>query len=394
MKRLFLLLIGLSILIGACDSGGGAVVFAPTPRPPDLSPQRYQHPSGVFTIDVPRHWATFTQAEPDLAAAAFSPPGSTQPRLTVAVIQLPPDLTETDIAALIEVYQREIRPDASRYQQQSRQAINGETWRLTGLRIDTGGLAQQVNTFVEKQGTTFSVLDVLVTTEDAGLIDLENAINTLRIDPEATLEPAPLTRLTSVDFSRLEAVNVTSWNTDDGVYFVTGEVANQDAGTLRSVPVRVELLAANGQTVLEATDNTMGYGILPGGFAPFSLRFGQGKPAEAVNYRLTVGDANWQAQAVPTIYSTPELTWEDTQSFTPEGDMLIEGTVTNVSDFTAFAPITAVTVFDGRQQVIAAAFTELDTLAPGESAPYSLRVNDMGGEAVNYIIEVQASADG
>ena len=76
MRRLLILL---TLFLTGC--GSGAVVFAPTPPPPDLSPLRYEHPSGAFSVVVPRNWPVFTQHATTLAAASFSPPDSGDPLL-------------------------------------------------------------------------------------------------------------------------------------------------------------------------------------------------------------------------------------------------------------------------------------------------------------------------
>ncbi|HLV36001.1 MAG TPA: hypothetical protein VKY59_12835, partial [Spirillospora sp.] len=128
MRYLLLLLI---LWLAGC--GSGAVMFAPTPLPPDLSPLRYEHPSGVFAVTVPRHWPAFTQHATTLAAASFAPPGSPSPLVTLAVVNLgqPPD--SSAFSDLINRYQREIRADALRYKEESRQAMGDGSWRMTGL---------------------------------------------------------------------------------------------------------------------------------------------------------------------------------------------------------------------------------------------------------------------
>ena len=69
-------------------------------------------------------------------------------------------------------------------------------------------------------------------------------------------------------------------------------------------------------TVLGAVDQVMGYGIPPGGFAPFSLRFGQGQPSLATTYTLTLGGEDWQpASTEPVIYGQNEMTWTDESRF-------------------------------------------------------------------------------
>ena len=51
-------------------------------------------------------------------------------------------------------------------------------------------------------------------------------------------------------------------------------------------------------------------------------------------------------------------------------------------------------MFDDIGRVIAAGFadTEVEVLAAGESASFSIAVPELGGEAINYLVNVQAFA--
>ena len=114
--RWFLFLI---FLLAGCS--GGAVVFAPTPAPPDLSPLHYDHPSGAFSVDVPRQWPVFAQNTTTLAAASFAPPDSLTPPLTFAVVKLS-DSAES-FSDILNRYQITIRADLSHYKEVSREAM-------------------------------------------------------------------------------------------------------------------------------------------------------------------------------------------------------------------------------------------------------------------------------
>ncbi len=60
-----------------------------------------------------------------------------------------------------------------------------------------------------------------------------------------------------------------------GVFFITGEVANYGGAPVANVPVQAVLSTDEQMGASEALDVVMGYAIPPGGFAPFSLRFGE-----------------------------------------------------------------------------------------------------------------------
>ncbi len=379
----------LGVLIAGCSSG--AVVFAPTPPAADLSPMRYDHPSGAFSVVVPRNWSVRMQNTVTLATAAFAAPEDIEPLVSFAVINLGRDLNVDDLGDIIQQYQTEIRPDSDHYTEQDRQAMGDGSWRLAGLRAGVGGQTEQVNTFIERDGSFIGVIEAILPDNPDRLASLQTIINTFTISPNAPLQAGELSALSSVTRNALEILHVSTWTTPGGVFFITGEVANYGDTLLTDIPVRAVLLTENGLGVLEAMDSVMGYGIPPGGFAPFSLRFGQGQPALTNHYELALGNEAWESDPDAVIFGQDELTWTDESSFTEEGHLLITGTITNVSSQSIRKLRTVVTVFDDDQDVIAAGFTDLTAaqLAPDETAPFQIRVPEMGGEPAHYIINVQ-----
>src|SRR5262249_51939534 len=131
------------LALSACS--GGAVVFAPTAPPPDVSPVRYEHPSGAFSINIPPNWSVYVQNTTTLATAGFSAPGENQPSLVVSVVNLGADLDASTFSDVLNRYQTQVRPDLDRYTEQSRQAMGDGSWRLTGVRSE--GLPLALNTF-------------------------------------------------------------------------------------------------------------------------------------------------------------------------------------------------------------------------------------------------------
>jgi hypothetical protein len=388
MKRITVIfLICLSITLSACS--GGAVVFAPTAPPPDLSPLRYQHPSGAFSLVVPRQWAVHEQNTTTLASASFSRPGEDEPVLLVSVVN--PSGVQADsqgFAQLIQQYQSQVRPDIERYTESNRQAMGDGSWRMTGLRRTAAGQTQQVNTFIQREGALLAIMDVIVS-DVSPLDDVLTVINTFSFNADvASLQPAPLTTLNSASRAALSLLHVSAWTTPNGVFFVTGEVANYGPTVAASLPVQVTLRTADGLNVAEAADTVMGHGILPGGFAPFSLRFGQGQPAMSTSYEVRLG-AGWEAPNV-RLTDPSMMTWTD-ESVYQDGLLSISGTITNMSDQPIREPRAVATVFDSAQNVIAAGFDVADApvLAPGESTRYGIGIPEIGGEPANYIVYVQ-----
>jgi hypothetical protein len=387
MARRIIFIVVMALLAGC--SGGGAVVFAPTPAPPDRSPLRYQHPSGAFSVSVPRQWSLYEQHTSELAAASFAPPGAHEPALTFAAINLGSEIDAAAFGGLIDQYQSQVRSDVEVYTEQSREAMGDGSWRLTGMRNGPDGLGIPVNTFIERAGTLFGVIEVTLG-GPAGLADLQTIVNTFQLGTAEALQTANLAALNSAKSSSLGILHVAAWTTEAGVFFITGEVANYGTTPVDRVPVQAALHTADNLQVAFAEDTIMGHGIPPGGFAPFSLRFGQGQPSLAVDYRLTVG-AGWQPDTSVRLIGQEALSWTDSFDYDVFGRLIIGGTVTNNGGASVEALRAAVTVFDGAQNVIAAGFSDLDpgTLAPGESAPFEILLPDVGGTPANYIVNIQ-----
>jgi hypothetical protein len=382
----FLSFLLLAMVLGGCS--GGAVRFAPTPPPPDESPARYTHPSGAFSVELPRAWAVYERNVVSLAAAAFSPPGTHTPPLKLAAVKLS---QSPDLAAVMDTYQTQVRPDVGRYTEADRQAMGDGSWRLTGLRQMAGGGTQQVNTFISAAGDVVGVVEVIVTEDPALNAQLTEIINTFALQPEPTLDPTDLSTLAFASAMQLEPLNVHGWSSADGTFFITGEVANHSRAPLTEVPVRVVLYTDEGRAVTEASDMVMGYGVPSGGFAPFSLRFGDGQPALTTQYALVFGGGNWTPREAE-ILGSDVMTWTDEADFTEAGVLAITGEVTNTSQNTyVYEPRAVVTVFDEAQRVIGAGFRDLDDieLEPGETTAFELTVPELGGTPSRYILSVQ-----
>ncbi len=377
------------LLLTGCS--GGAVVFAPPAPPPDVSALLYRHPAAVFTVSVPRSWSVYEQNTTVVATAAFSAPGEDQPAVTFAVMNTGQVFESSAFGSLLDRYQQQIRPDITHYAEVSRQAMGDGSWRVSGLRQMPGGITQQVNTFIQQSGTFLSVIDVLVNDDVTRTTQLQQIVNTFAVNLDATLEASDPKVLSFASSGAVEFLHVSVWSTPKNVFFITGEVANRGTVQLTDIPVRAVLKTADGLPVAEAVDSVMGYSLPAGGFAPFSLRFGQGQPALTTTFDLSLGSAEWQSQPDRVIYGQDELRWQDSSSFEADGSMVIDGSVQNMSQKPVLAPRVVATVFDAAGNVIAAGYVDLSAaLAPGDSTTFRILVPEMGGDPANYIINVQA----
>jgi hypothetical protein len=377
----------LMALLAGCS--GGAVVFAPTPAPPDQSPLRYQHPSGAFSVSVPRQWALYEQHTSELASASFAPPGADEPALTFAAVNLGGEIDAASFGGLIDQYQTQVRSDVEVYTEQSREAMGDGSWRLTGMRNGPDGLGTPVNTFIDRTGTLLGVIEVTLDS-GAGLADLQTVVNSFRLGTGEALQPTTISALNGAKSSGLGIIHVAAWTTEAGVFFITGEIANYGTTPIDRVPVQAALRTADNLEVAFAEDAIMGHGIPAGGFAPFSLRFGQGQPSLSADYRLTVG-AGWQPGTSIRLIGQESLSWTDRSEFDLFGRLTITGTVTNSGASAVTAVRAFATVFSSAQNVIAAGFIDLEpgTLSPGESADFAILLPDVGGAPANYIVNVQ-----
>lgn len=392
MKRItwFLYLLALALLVG-CSESGGAVVFAPTPLPPDQSPLTYAHPSGVFSLDVPRRWAAHEQYTTELASVSFAPPGSDQPLISVSAVNLGDEVDTAAFATLIGRYQREIRPDLARYSETDRTPMGDGSWRISGYRSLPGGGSEAVNTFIQRSGPLLAVTDITLPADPATFAALEAAANSVTLTTPGSLEATRLETLAYARPGNLSVVHTSAWTAPDGVLYVAGEVANNGPDAQTRIPVEVVLTDANGAALAGASDYVMGHALLPGGYAPFSLRFGGGQPDLARRFTVRVGGDDWTPEAAPPVIGAGALEWTDSTSYQDDGSLVISGDVTNTGSQMARSVRVTVTLFDAAQNVIGASSAELSppALAPGERTPYRFVFSESGGTAVNYLVSVQ-----
>lgn len=377
------------LALSACS--GGAVVFVPTPLPPDVSPIPYAHPSGAFDLVIPRNWALYEQESATIAAASFAPPDSTTPIVRVAVVNLGKPIEANELGELMLQYQTQVRPDRNSYTEQDRQPMGDGSWRMTGVRM-VEGVPQAVNTFLQREGNLFGVLEVVVPQGNPALLsDVQLFVNTFRLKTADGLPSASLSALEARGTAPLEVLNVRAWTSAAGVFFISGEVANRTASPYASVPVRAALLDANGTVLAEAEDKVMGHVLAGGSIAPFSLRFGEGQPPNAITYALTLGGELWNIETL-TAVSAPTLAWTDEVVRGTDGQVYISGTVTNTGMQTLREGMVIVTVFDANGQVIGAGFAPIQEalLAPNGTSPYNVLISETAEDPARYSVTAQA----
>lgn len=380
----------LCIFLAGCSSG--AVVFAPTPSAQDEGLVRYTHPSGAFSVNVPRGWALYEQNTTTLASAAFSLPNDSDAAVIFAVINTAGLIDSVSFLDLVTRYQTQIRSDVDEYTEVSREAMGDGSWRMAGHRRVASGY-QSVNTFMQYDNSMIGLVEVNVSENAAKMAQITQVMNTFTINTQAatTLETSELNTLTFAKGNALAILHVTAWTTSDGVFFVSGEVANYGLAPVSGVPVEVQLFSSDGRAITGAVDTVMAHSILPGGFAPFALRFGEGQPTLATEYAITLGGEMWEAPTEsPEINQADELAWHDSSQFDANNNLMISGEVTNTGTRTLRDLKANVTVFNDIQQVIGAGFVDISTpISAGETLPFEILLPELGDLPQNYIVNVQ-----
>ena len=127
---------------------------------------------------------------------------------------------------------------------------------------------------------------------------------------------------------------------------------------------------------------------------PSVCALGQGQPLGVTGYLLTVGGDDWQSDEVIAVVANDTVSWTDESNYNENGQLIITGNVTNESSDAIRDVQVIVTVFDANQNVIAAGFTNTEAaiLLPEDRSNFQLLISDRGGNAANYIVDVQALA--
>jgi len=101
----------------------------------------------------------------------------------------------------------------------------------------------------------------------------------------------------------------------------------------------------------------MGHALQPGGFAPFSLRFGV-QPPGISTYNIILGsEGSWQPRT-----DVIDLPVTNTSRTEPDGRLFISGQVSNPGNSVLEQIRVVATIFDAEQNVIAAGFSDVAAL--------------------------------
>lgn len=242
-RRLFALIaVALTLALAACTGGGGQgstppataepVAAAPTrtPRPtreptaepepteeaePTAEPEptaaavtsegelaavefgdleTYEHPSGVFQIDMPSNWELQDNSKPDEIIMLWTDP-TQNGGVIVNLFEVEPTYTADQLTDILTEYLNNQFGSEENFSTDEPETQGDDsiliTWSYTGsagdLAVDYTG-----NSFIEQRGNKISLLTALLPSEqlDATLDPTNEIINTYRINPDAVLTTA------------------------------------------------------------------------------------------------------------------------------------------------------------------------------------------------------------
>ena len=372
------------------------VACTPVVPGPGLTPDRaaaYEHPSGVFSLELPPGWAVGDLSDGPQLLVTFAPPQAARVLLTAFVVHLgaPPD--EAAFRGAMESYLRS--PYNQSLSPVERAAMGDGSWRLTGVRHGHGE-STPVNLFMQRDGAFFSALEAVVPDDPLTGALLETMLNSYRVNPaadwpvgavEAVPQPAGTFILAG---GNMAFSGLLTWTGEDGRLHVTGRVANRAPYPLDRIQVRAALYDSAGTVVAEGAGSTPVTVLLDGEYAPFEVAFDAGRPPAAVRLGLWA-EAQPAVESLAAFYGPGAFDWDDRAEYDDAGQLHIRGTVWNVGSQTAHAVRAIITLFDAADQVagyVTAGVGE-GTLTAGASARFDAPVSRLGAEPTHYLVTVQ-----
>ncbi len=364
-----------------------------TPTPALL--QRYEHPGGVFSLQMPSSWLVADLSEGPGLLVSCTPPGAERVMLTVYVARLAATLDEAAFRQAMDAYL-----DATYNATLTvleRTAMGDGSWRVTGVRQAWDG-SLPVNVFMQRDGPFFSALEVVVPPNDpASTALLSLVVNSYRVDetadwPVGVVEavPQPAADLILAG-GNLVFSGVRSWTDEVGRLHISGRLANRAPYPLEGIEVRATLYDSAGQAAAEQVGIPPALVLLDGEYTPFEVRFDGGRPPAAVRVGLRAM-AERAVEGLRRYYGPQHFDWDDRAEYDDTGRLHIRGTVWNRGGEAAHNVQAIITFFDDADRVIGYVTAEPGEgpLAPGASTRFDVPVPRLGAEPARYLVSVQA----
>ncbi|WP_448337704.1 hypothetical protein [Chloroflexus aurantiacus] len=154
--------------------------------------QTYNHPSGVFRIDLPENWSLTDNSRPGELILVWSDP-SNNAAIIVDVLEDSTTYSDDELVdKLVSFLQSAFGNQPDFFYEEPRPQSDGSiliVWGYTATASDNVQAPMLGNSFIEQRGNKLSVLTTLVPEDqfDTLVSRTDEIINTYRIDPNASV---------------------------------------------------------------------------------------------------------------------------------------------------------------------------------------------------------------
>jgi hypothetical protein len=389
-----LILILILLILPACQTG--PIVVVATPAAPDAGYHTYRHPSGVFSIRLPADWSIRDVSRDSTLRVEFSPPANDGLPVTVFIVNTGAVLDTATFLNLIDQYQKAFNGDPAQYREVARNAQGDGSWRIVGARNTPIG-ERQLNAFFQADKTFLSVIEADVTNNiPERIATLRNVINTYRVDSSAILSagvvaPDPAASSASLASGSIAFDSLLEWADATGGWNINGQLTNTSSNAIEAIRITALLYDAQGRVLAEQPDVIPG-DILPAGdTTPFTLRFRNGKPPQAVRYELQASARNAEYNLSNYIPQAGFIKGNEEAKYNLQGFLTVSGDIVNSTQQPAKFIRVTVTVFDDQNRVVGAesAFVQKPELLPGEVSKYEVTFFQLAGNANRFVTKVE-----
>lgn len=156
--------------------------------------EAYEHPSGVFRIEIPNNWGLQDNSKPDEIVMVWTDP-SENAGVIVDIFEDETTYTGEQLTDILTTYLENSFGSEEGYATDEPETQSDDSILITWSFVETVDdleVEYTGNSFIEQRGNKVSLLTALLPSEqlDATLDPANEVINTYRIDPEAVLSTA------------------------------------------------------------------------------------------------------------------------------------------------------------------------------------------------------------
>jgi len=394
-----LLAVPLGLLLAACGAGSAGsepLVQMATAVPPDAGFATYRHPSGVFTLRIPRDWIAGELPDRSGVRVQFTTveAGQAVTRLSVYIVNTGQPMTPEAFAQAASAYQPPADLAAFPWDEIERTDQRDGSRRLTGVRTYPTLGARALNVFLQGSGAFFSALELDITGAAAEQLEtLQAVVNTFTVNPNAELAIGTVQQAASGVTSASGVIAFSGyldWIGADGAFHLTGEAINTGYYALEAIRLSGVLFDNQGRRLAEQSDILSVDVLAPGQAAPFDLRFEGGRPANFVRYELQA--AAREADFLLASFYGPEnfTVANDEAIFSAQQRLIIRGQLANTGPQIAEQVKVIVAIWDDAGHVVGTEtlFIAQPRLVPQEAAGFEVPFYALGGPPVSYTLTV------